>query len=191
MTHAEYNRIKGFTLIELMIGVALAVIIVTIAAPSFNSAMKKNKIIAETNELIADINFARSEAVKRSIPVVLCRSASPSNASPTCGGTASNWSSGWLVFADTNGDSSYTASDDILIRIGNPTDGTVTIKSNAAASQELVYNSDGTTAAGGNVAIFAVCDDRGEDHGRQIQISATGRPRLVAPVTHSCDSPSA
>lgn len=190
MTHAEYNRIKGFTLIELMIGVALAVIIVTIAAPSFNSAMKKNKIIAETNELIADINFARSEAVKRSIPVVLCRSASPSNASPTCGGTASNWSSGWLVFADTNGDSSYTASDDILIRIGNPTDGTVTIKSNAAASQELVYNSDGTTAAGGNVAIFAVCDDRGEDHGRQIQISATGRPRLVAPVTNSCDSPS-
>lgn len=190
MTHAELNRIKGFTLIELMIGLALAAIIVTMAAPSFNSAMKKNKIVAETNELIADINFARSEAVKRSTPVVLCRSASPSNASPTCGGTASNWSSGWLVFADTDGDNSYTAADDILIRIGNPTDGSVTIKSNAAANQELVYNPDGTTAAGGNVAVFAVCDDRGKDHGRQIQISVTGRPRLVAPVTNSCDSPS-
>jgi type IV fimbrial biogenesis protein FimT len=174
-----------------MIAVALAAIIITMAAPSFNTAMKKNKIVAETNELIADINFARSEAVKRSMPVVLCRSASPSNASPSCGGTASNWSSGWLVFADTDGDNSYTAADDILIRIGNPADSTVTIKSNATANQELVYNPDGTTASGGNVAVFAICDDRGKDHGRQIQISATGRPRLVAPVTNSCVTPSA
>ncbi len=178
-------------MIELMIGIALAAIIVSMATPSFNSAMKKNKIVAETNELIADINFARSEAVKRSVPVVLCRSASPTNTTPSCGGTASNWSSGWLVFADTDGDNSYTAADDILIRIGNPADASVTIKSNTAANQELVYNPDGTTAAGGNVAVFAICDDRGAAHGRQIQISATGRPRLVAPVTNSCDSPSA
>ena len=175
MKHVELNRIKGFTLIELMIAVALAAIIITMAAPSFNSAMKKNKIVAETNELIADINFARSEAVKRSMPVVLCRSASPSNASPSCSGSASNWSSGWLVFADTDGDNSYAPADDVLIRIGN---------------QELVYNPDGTTATGGNVAVFAICDDRGKDHGRQVQISATGRPRLVAPVTNSCASPS-
>jgi type IV fimbrial biogenesis protein FimT len=189
MKHVERNCIKGFTLIELMIGIALAAIIVSMAAPSFNSAMKNNKIVAETNEIIADINFARSEAVKRSNRVVLCRSASPSHNSPTCGGTASNWSSGWLVFADTDADNTYNAANDILIRIGNPADKTVTIKTNNTADQELVYNPDGTINTGGNIAVFAICDDRGKDHGRQVQISATGRPRLVAPVANSCDIP--
>ena len=191
MKHVEKNCIKGFTLIELMIGIALAAIIVSMAAPSFNSAMKNNKIVAETNELIADINFARSEAVKRSTPVVLCRSASPSHTTPTCSGNASNWSSGWLVFADTDADNDYDSAKDILIRIGNPSDKSVTIKSNNTADQELVYNPDGTTKTAGNVAVFAICDDRGKNQGRQVQVSATGRPRLVAPVTNSCDNPSA
>ena len=191
MKHVEYNWTKGFTLIELMMGIALAAILVTMAAPSFNSAMKNNKIVAETNELIADINFARSEAVKRGIRVVLCRSVSPSNSTPSCGGSTSNWSSGWLVFADTDADNVYTAANDILVRIGNPADVDVTIKTNNAADQDLIYNPDGTTSTGGNVAVFAICDGRGKDHGRQVQVSATGRPRLVAPVVNSCDSPSA
>jgi type IV fimbrial biogenesis protein FimT len=174
-----------------MIGIALAAIIVSMAVPSFNSAMKKNKIVAETNEIIADINFARSEAVKRGTRVVLCRSASPSNSTPNCSGSTSNWSSGWLVFADIDGDNAYNDANDVLIRIGNPADNTVTIKTNNAADQQLVYNPDGTTNSGGNIAVFAICDDRGAAHGRQIQISATGRPRLVAPVSNSCDSPSA
>jgi len=196
MKHVAYfgtkrNRTKGFTLIELMLGIALAAIIVTMAAPSFNSAMKNNQIVAETNELIADINFARSEAVKRGTRVVLCRSVSPTNSAPSCGGVTGNWSSGWLVFADTDSDNVYNSATDILIRIGNPTEKAVTVKTNTTAHQDLVYNPDGTTNSGGNTAVFAICDDRGEEHGRQIQVSATGRPRLVAPVSSSCDNPSA
>lgn len=189
MKHFTLNRSQGFTLIELMMAIALGVIIISMAAPSFSTAIKNNKVIAETNELIADINFARSEAVKRSTRVVLCRSASPTNNAPVCGGSNSNWSSGWLVFADTDADDVYNSATDILIRIGNATANGVTIKTNNTADQQLIYNADGTTNASGNTAVFAVCDDRGTDHGRQIQVSATGRPRLVAPVPNSCSSP--
>lgn len=189
MKHVNTHWTKGFTLIELMLGIALAAVIVSMAAPSFSTAMKNNKIVAEANELIADIHFARSEAVKRSTRVVLCRSAAPSNATPSCGGSANNWGSGWLVFADGDADNSYNAANDTLIRIGNPSDGAVTVKSNNTANQQLVYNPDGTINTGGNTAVFAVCDERGEDQGRQVQITPTGRPRLVAPVSVSCTNP--
>lgn len=184
-----HTQMKGFTLIELMIGVALAAIILTMAVPSFSTAMKNNKVVTATNELIVDINFARGEAVKRGKPVVLCRSASPANATPTCSGTANNWSSGWLVFVDTNTDDSYDPATDLLVRVGNPADKGLTIKTNTTANQDLIYNPDGTTKTGGNTAVFAVCDDRGKNEGRQVQVNATGRPRLVAPVTNSCDTP--
>jgi type IV fimbrial biogenesis protein FimT len=186
----QYGRqIKGFTLIELMIGLALGAIILTLAVPSFSTAMKNNKVLSTTNELITDINFARGEAVKRGQPVVLCRSASPANTSPTCSGTANTWTTGWLVFVDTNGDDSYDSATDTLVRIGNPVDESLTVKTNATANQNVTYNPDGTTKSGGNTAVFAVCDDRGESEGRQVQVNATGRPRLVAPVATSCATP--
>jgi type IV fimbrial biogenesis protein FimT len=185
------KQMQGFTLIELMIGIALAAIVLTMAVPSFSTAIKNNKVVTTTNELITDINFARGEAVKRGKPVVLCRSASPANATPTCSGSANNWGTGWLVFVDTDADSSYDSASDILVRVGNPVDKILTLKTNATADQNLVYNPDGTTNEGGNTAIFAVCDDRGKDEGRQVQVNATGRPRLVAPVANSCDSPTA
>jgi len=152
--------------------------------------MKNNKVVTTTNELIVDVNFARGEAVRRGKPVVLCRSASPANATPSCGGTANNWSTGWLVFVDGDADGSYNPATDILVRIGNPAVQPLSVKTNATADLDLIYNPDGTTKEGGNTAVFAVCDDRGKSNGRQVQINATGRPRLVAPVTNSCDTPS-
>lgn len=191
MKYVKQNRIEGFTLIELMVGIALAAIVISMAVPSFSNAIKSNKVVSETNELITDIHFARSEAVKRAKRVVLCRSASPSNNTPTCSGTANDWSTGWLVFVDNDSDDVYTAASDILIRIGNPASKSVTIKSNAPANLDLTYNPDGTTNEGGSTTVFAICDDRGKEHGRQIQINATGRPRLVAPIVNSCTTPTA
>lgn len=171
-------------------GLALAAIVLTMAVPSFTTTIKNNKVVTHTNDLIADMNFARSEAVKRGTRVILCRSAAPNAATPVCGGNANDWSDGWLVFASGDTDDDYDAADDILLRIGDPSDNTVDIKSNSTANQDVVYNADGTTNEGGNTAVFAVCDSRGSEHGRQIQINAAGRPRLVSPVPVSCSNPS-
>jgi len=179
MTPHTHNSASGFTLIELMVTLAVAAIILTVGVPSFVSMTRDNSLITQTNELVADINLARSEAVKRGTRVVLCRSANPAAATPTCGGNANTWTTGWLMFADTNRTGTYVAADDTLIRIGQPTGGTLTVITNNVANNNLEYNADGTTNEGGGTALFVICDDRGASKGRQIQVNAMGRPRLI------------
>jgi type IV fimbrial biogenesis protein FimT len=129
--------------------------------------------------------------VTRGEKVILCRSANPTAASPSCGGNSYNWSSGWLVFVNNDANTTYDAGTDVLLRATDEAGGSVTIKTNDTSNTNLVYNADGTIDMGGQTAVFAICDDRGADHGNQIQVSPTGRPRLISPVPASCDSPSA
>ena len=62
------TRMQGFTLMELMIAIAVLAILITIAAPSISETIRNNQIAAQNNELIALINLARNEAVRRNIP---------------------------------------------------------------------------------------------------------------------------
>lgn len=64
----------GFTLLELMITVAVLAILVTIALPSFTAMIASNQITAAGNELIAGLQFARHEAVRRNAAVQVCAS---------------------------------------------------------------------------------------------------------------------
>ena len=180
---------NGFTLVELIFTLAIGMIFLTLAIPSFTSLTKNNRVTTVTNELITDINLARSEALNRGVRVILCRSGNPSSTNPTCGGTANTWTTGWLVFASGDTNSTFDAGVDTLIRVSQAAGGSVTIKSNTTTNNNLEYNPDGTTNEAGGTGIFAVCDDRGLAHGNQIQVIPTGRPRLIAPVPASCSSP--
>ncbi|WP_455207977.1 GspH/FimT family pseudopilin [Kaarinaea lacus] len=179
----------GFTLIELLIAISISMVILTFAVPSFSSFIKNGRVTTFTNTLVTDVNFARQEAVTRGEKVILCRSANATAATPSCGGNANNWSSGWLVFVNTDANSTYDAGTDTLLRATDEVGGSVTIKTNGVSNANLVYNADGTIDMGGGTAVFAVCDDRGEGHGNQLQVSPTGRPRLITPVPNTCSSP--
>ncbi|RCW66474.1 type IV fimbrial biogenesis protein FimT [Marinobacter nauticus] len=63
---------KGFTLVELMITIAVAVILVTVAIPSFRDLIARNDLVTVTNAWVSAINTARGEAVKLNRPVALC-----------------------------------------------------------------------------------------------------------------------
>lgn len=167
----------GFTLLELIITMAIAAILLTIAVPSFQTTITNNRLATQTNSLVTDINIARSEAVKRGTSVVLCSSADPNAAAPVCLGAGNAWTSGWIVFVNGAGDADanqFAAATDTLIKVSQAIGGTATILT-AGALNTFTYNGDGTSAA----AIFAICDDRGEAFGRQVQIRPTGRPRLI------------
>lgn len=190
--HKLTGKQAGFTLIELMITLVIAAIVLTQAVPSFMTTVQNNRLITYTNDLVSDINLARSEAVKRGSRVVLCRSADPSSATPTCAGTANTWSTGWLVYADANSSGTFDVGD-TLVRVGMPVRNSTTVMSNGAISNTLQYNGDGTTNEGGNIGVFTLCDSRGAGNGRQIQVNAMGRPQLFkgtdAGVTLNCSSP--
>jgi len=90
-------RQTGFTLLELMIVVAIAGIVMAIGVPSFQSITTTNRIAANTNELITALNLARSEAVKRSAAVSVCKSADGAICT-----TSGDWDQGWIVYVDSN-----------------------------------------------------------------------------------------
>ena len=173
---------SGFTLTELLAVVAIAGILAAFAAPSFRDMVRDNRITTATNTLIAHLALARSEAITRRESVIVCRSTDPVAATPVCGGgTANDWSTGWLLFADDDGDALFTAgTDDVLIRIGESMTGDLTLFSDVDAEPNIEYDIDGTsTVALGEIASFAVCDPRGEAFGRQIDIDELGRFELI------------
>ena len=177
------NAQAGFTLIELIIALAIGVIVMTQAIPSFLSTIRDSHLTTETNKLVADINIARSEAIKRGVNVIVCSSADPNlfdggDHDPDCGG-ANDWDTGWLVFADNDGNGSYSLDDDgdgALIRIGEgPTSGSTV--NFTTASTTIPFSPDGLLVDATAKAI-TICDERGDSSKRQVLISATGRPRL-------------
>jgi type IV fimbrial biogenesis protein FimT len=91
------RRVSGFTMVEMMVAVAILAILASIALPSYRSLIANNRIVANTNDLVADLALARSEAAKRGGTTVVTVCAS-SNGSSCSGST--DWSGGRLVFVD-------------------------------------------------------------------------------------------
>lgn len=175
-------KIRGMTLIELIVTVAIAAIVVTVAVPSFREMLRKNRVDALTNELASSLNFARSEAVKRGKPITVCKTADPDATPPACSTSAEvGWQSGWLVFVDCSTSwgtcpagepqGALNASD-ILLKVNQPTANTATI--NANYSSYISYLPSGISNVNGGVAngTFSIVM---EDLTRCIKVSTVGR----------------
>jgi type IV fimbrial biogenesis protein FimT len=91
------RAVKGFTLVEMLIVVAIMAILLALAVPSFNSTVRDNRVLSATNSLAASVAQARSEAVKRGRMVSICPS---SGAYTNCVGT--NWATGWIIYLENS-----------------------------------------------------------------------------------------
>jgi type IV fimbrial biogenesis protein FimT len=163
-------------------------IILSTAVPGISSMIKDNRLATQINRVVADIHFARSEAVKRDVRVILCRTSDPNMSSPTCSGTAQTWDTGYLVFADDGNYSNnvYNSGTDTLLRRGQPALPGVRIRTSWSWNNNLEINPSGSTNEGGAVAIMSICDDRGNAQGRQIQVGANGIPKLYVDNITTC-----
>ncbi|MBB3062419.1 GspH/FimT family pseudopilin [Microbulbifer rhizosphaerae] len=85
---------QGFTLVELMVTIAVLAIVVGIAVPSFYTQIQNNRSLALAEDFAGALNYARSEAVKRGTRVSLCASADGKK----CGG---DWKQSWIAFVDS------------------------------------------------------------------------------------------
>jgi type IV fimbrial biogenesis protein FimT len=161
-----------------MITVAVVGVISSVAAPSLGDFLKNSALRGQAHNLMSSITMARSEAGKRGSRVILCRSADPDAATPTCGGSDKDWSTGWLLFVAEDTDNDFDLGTDILIGKGAAAATQTGIKSNNIGNNHLVFGPDGTLQETGS-AQYAVCDDRGEAYGRQINVTLVGRANLV------------
>jgi type IV fimbrial biogenesis protein FimT len=88
---------RGFTLLELMVTVAVAGVLLTLGVPSFVDVVRNNRAATNVNELTTAFSIARSESIRRGWNVSVCRSSNSASITPTCSGA---WSDGWIVFRD-------------------------------------------------------------------------------------------
>ncbi len=170
---------KGFTLVELMVTVAVGVILLTLAVPGFQDMIRNNRMATQTNEFVTALNLARSEAVKRGVRVTVCKSSNGDD----CDTSASGWEQGWMVFADGDNDGVCTQSgstcNEEIISIHAPLAPSATLAGNALVDDYISFVPSGfsqTTGGGLQVGTVTLC---AASKARQIILSSTGRVRIA------------
>ena len=187
------NRQRGLTAIELATVVTVLAVLSALAAPSFTNLIRSNQVSGVVNTFMADMRFARSEAIRRGGAVVMCRSDAPEAASPTCGsgsGPGGNgWVSGWLVFEDRDNSGAFNTGDQLLrVQARIPTvdtfveSGTPSNKFPFTPTGRLRGVSSATQLQVGSNASFTNAQQR------TLCVSPSGRVRVVGDGLTSCSS---
>ncbi|TRZ98169.1 MAG: prepilin-type N-terminal cleavage/methylation domain-containing protein [Rhodocyclaceae bacterium] len=170
------RRRRGFSLVELLITIAVAGIFLALAVPTFAEFIRESRLSSTIGVLASDMDFARTEAIKRNGRVLLCAKAAATDTCAGAVGAAASWANGWLVCFDAvDNTSGTTASDDVCdpatvvagaitdpnpMRVGNTLPSGVTLQGstgivrfngigapNAAATFTLTSNTGGVTSS--------------------------------------------
>lgn len=147
----------GLTLIELMVTLAVAIALLAVGVPLFNTISANSKAVSQANALVGAFNLARSEAITRSATVSVCPVVSATASPVVCAATTASWVNGWMVFADVDGDGVVDSADgDTRIRVWQPFNPAPTITPNIATVQFL---DDGAVASEVKVTISQDASD--------------------------------
>ncbi len=168
-TYALPGRAAGFTLIELIITLSVAIFLMAVAIPSFQEVIASNRIVAASNGIVSYLHLARSESIKRGAKTVLC----PSSDGAGCLDSY-QWQQGFMVFVDLDQDNQFD-SDEPLLRFQQADFEGIRIET-STGRRKIAYKAGGD-AAGYN-ATFTLCDLNDQAEPRAVILSNTGRPRL-------------
>jgi len=176
-----------------MVVVAIAAVILGLAVPNFREFIIRNRLDGAAQELMATLQFARSEATRRGQQVTL-----------RLAGTAGskNWGSGWAMFVDADRDGALDLGEEV-VRQGMALTAPLTLIGSSGFDTFIAFDRDGRlTTAGG---YFVLCQDGvlaegGQSRSRAVLINGAGRVRMAArnsssvPVTDtgavtSCTNP--
>ncbi len=199
------SRSHGFTLMELMVVLALVAAIMAIGVPSFREFTRNNRMVTMANDFLTGIQVARTEAIKRQVVtggVALCATEHPEAEKPTCLGKDAKNFNGWIVFVDSNNDCERDpdeAKGEIVLRAGDRID----LANNDKSYRKSVSNNACISfAATGFVRAdnpktleipvrTVFCDERGIaaqsasiplSVARGVEVTATGRARITRDV---------
>ena len=186
----------GFTLLELMLTVALLAVVLGFGLPNMQEFVRNSRMSASANDIISDFNFARSEAVKRRVPVTLCKSQDGA----ACDDDDTDPFNRWVVFVDdadpalvegTDGDGVIDAGEVVLRDRELPE--SITVVTDADEIRAVFLPTGFPVIDTENVSRFVLCDARGnvtsvggDSAARAITVLPTGRPsvfRAKATVT--------
>lgn len=182
-------RTSGFTLIELMVTIAIAATLLVIGIPSFVAFQRNSELTSVTNSFVAALGAARGEAMKRGRQAVVVPR------------TGNDWATGWTVFVDTDNDQQFDGSDVLIVQQGAlasyfSATGQGTAQNSPAY---IMFNPSGYTQTSGSVFQSATLKiERNDISGsaktqqtRIVVIAKTGRARACQPATDTTCTTSA
>ncbi len=156
---------RGFTIVELMVGLSIAAILLTVGLPSMHDLIRNNRLVAATNTFVSSLYLVRSEAIKQGRNATLCVSSDLVK----CTGEI-NWQLGWIAWVDIDASGGDPDAGEIL-RIVQSLPASITITPNVAQSS---FQIDAQGAVNNPNVTLDLCDDRTGEIGKQLRIMATG-----------------
>jgi type IV fimbrial biogenesis protein FimT len=178
----------GFTLLELMLTVALLAVVIGFGLPNMQEFVRNARMSTAANDIITDFNYARSEAVKRRVPITLCKSQDGA----ACDTDDADPFSRWVIYVDdadpalvegTDGDGVIDAGEVILRDRVLPDSITVTTDADEIRATFLPTGFPRIETENANR--FVLCDSRGnataaggDSAARAVQVLPTGRPSV-------------
>ena len=174
----------GVTLIELLVVITIVAILMSIGVPSFRYVTASNRVSAEINSLLGDLQYARSEAARQGEYVTVCVAQSTSPASPSCATSGTDtWQKGWIIFGDFNNDGTVDTGDPVL-RIQNAFSTSDTLVSNHSAST-ITFNREGFAHLGNASTRITLQDSTANsNYDRCLDITQAG---MMTTQTHASD----
>jgi len=182
----------GFTLLELIVAVAIAAILAVIAIPSFTRTIRSNRGVTDANNVLSLLTMARSEAIKRDTSVSLCVSSDGA----TCATGTVTWDRGFLLFVDYKSNGNYDTTSpttpDLLVRTEVPLSKNSTISyatTGGTALTSITFNGLGqlssTSGATGNFVVLPT-QGAGNIFGkRYVVLKQIGRAYVCDPTTNT------
>ncbi|MCU7959828.1 MAG: GspH/FimT family pseudopilin [gamma proteobacterium symbiont of Bathyaustriella thionipta] len=163
------QRQQGFSLLELLISMAIFVILMSMVMPAMSAMVAQNKMSARVNGFVSKFHMARSNAISSGINTVVCPSLDQSSCE-----NSFDWSEGLIIFADSNNNRQRDV-DEPLIHVWSAQQDDIRIVS-SSGRRKTIYHADGRTP-GTNLTI-KFCPRSEDDEARAIVISNNGRLRL-------------
>lgn len=179
------KSIQAFTLLELLVVLAIAGILSAYGVPFLGTLMTNNGLTNTNNDLVASLQYARSTAIRLQDRVVVCTSNDTTAAVPTCGGSTVPWADGWLIFHDRDNNAEF-AGTDVLLRTypkvslngfsitpgplaGSPTNIVNYVSFNSPAGEPML------TDLSNQSGIFKICVANDTTHIRGVIVNVSGR----------------
>lgn len=170
--HTALTAQGGFTLIEMMVAVALTALLLSMAVPALQQFTSNARQTSTINDFVSSMHIARSTAVTTNFRTTICASSNGVNCESV------TWDQGWIVFSDRDSDQTVD-NDETIVASSDGAEG-LDIQS-AEFGEFLMYRPNGrvmTASAAGNSGQFTVCDSRGSEHAKVLIVDLSGRPRL-------------